>query len=271
MTATTDPHELPSALSDPVLADRLADRTPAVFLDYDGVLSPIVEHPEDAVLAPETRRALVRLADRCPVAIVSGRDLADVRGMVDVDGLVYAGSHGWDIAGLDVQAEPRGERYLPALEAAQRELIARLDGVPGARVERKRYAIAVHFRQVDDADVDGLERATRAVAADHPELRVTGGKRIFELRPDLEWNKGTAVTWLLEQLALGDDAVPIYVGDDETDEDAFRALAGSGIGVIVGPEVPSAASYRLDDTDEARQFLEWLADTCDDRSGRGRG
>jgi alpha,alpha-trehalase len=264
MSQNTPPQDLPSALTDPGLADRLAQTAPAVFLDYDGVLSPIVERPEDATLAPETKQALVRLAGRCPVAIVSGRDLADVRGMVDVDGLVYAGSHGWDIEGLDVEADPRGEAYLPALAVAEREATERLADVPGARVERKRYAIAVHYRQVDDAAVDGLEAVVRDVAAGHPELRVTGGKRIFELRPDLEWNKGTAVTWLLEQLGLDrPDVVPIYIGDDETDEDAFRALAGRGIGVIVGPEVPSAASYRLDDVDQAREFLELLADMCE--------
>lgn len=266
MTVVTDPGKLPSALSDPALTDRLARSAPAVFLDYDGVLSPIVERPEDAVLDAATRRALVRLADRCPVAIVSGRDLHDVRSMVGVDGLVYAGSHGWDISGMDVKAEPRGEEYLPALDAAERELDDRVTDIAGVRVERKRFAIAVHFRQVDDADVDRLEQVVRRIAADHPKLRTTGGKRIFELRPDLDWNKGTAVIWLLTQLGLDrDDVVPIYVGDDETDEDAFRALEHRGVGVIVGPEAPTAASHVLEDTEQARDFLERLADLPDRR------
>lgn len=263
---TTAARDLPSALSDPALADRLANNAVAVFLDYDGVLSPIVERPEDAVLDPTTRRALVRLAARVPVAIVSGRDLADVRGMVDVDGLVYAGSHGWDIEGLDAEVEPRGEDYLAALQAAEHDLGGRVADIAGARVERKRYAIAVHYRQVADADVPALERVVRAVAAEHPDLRVTGGKRIFELRPDVEWNKGTAVTWLLEQLVLERGGlVPIYIGDDETDEDAFRALTDSGVGIIVEPETPTAASHMLADTRQVQQFLEWLVDVSGNR------
>lgn len=263
----TASRDLPSALSDQALAHRLANHEPAVFLDYDGVLSPIVEHPEDAILDPATRQALVRLADRVPVAIVSGRDLADVRGMVDVDGLVYAGSHGWDIEGLDAQVEARGEEYLESLRAAEHELYERVNDIAGVRVERKRYAIAVHFRQVDDANVDGLERVVREVAAEHPDLRVTGGKRIFELRPDLEWNKGTAVTWLVGQLGLErDDVVPIYIGDDETDEDAFRALSGCGVGVIVEPDTAeTAASHMLADTGQVVDFLELLAQVSDDR------
>lgn len=263
---TTAPEDLPSALTDPALVERLASRAVAVFLDYDGVLTPIVEHPEDAVLDPATKQALLRLAACVPVAIVSGRDLVDVRGMVDVDGLVYAGSHGWDIEGLDAEVEARGEEYLESLRAAEHDLYERVAGVEGARVERKRYAIAVHFRQVADADVPGLERVVREIAAEHPDLRVTGGKRIFELRPDVEWNKGTAVTWLFEQLGLDrGDVVPIYVGDDETDEDAFRALADHGVGVIVEPETPTSASHMLADTQQAREFLELLADMSEDR------
>ena len=252
---------LPNALDTDALSSRLDGRMPAVFLDYDGTLTPIVEHPEDAHLADASRSALIRLAQLCPVAIVSGRDMPDVRGMVAVDDLIYAGSHGWDIDGPDIRVEYRGDEFLPLLDDAEDDLRQRADAVTGARVERKRFAIAVHYRQVPDDHVPRIEEAVRSVATTRPKLRVTGGKKILELRPALEWHKGTAVNWLLDTLGLtGDEVVPMYLGDDETDEDAFRALPGHGIGIVVAPEHQTAADYVLADADQVREFLEMLAD-----------
>jgi trehalose-phosphatase len=270
--------ELPSALEAGALDERLGPAVPVVFLDYDGVLTEIVEDPAAALLADERRRAVAELARRTRVAVVSGRDLRDVRRLVAVDGLVYAGSHGLDIdvpGGAGLGAEHGAEDFLPALDGAQAALERRLAGVPGARVERKRFALAVHFRQVAPADVDRVAQAVGEVAAEHPELRRTGGKKVFELRPRLPWDKGRAVLWLLDVLGLDrDDVVPLYLGDDETDEDAFRALArhGRGFGVLVGDHgAPTAARYRLRDPDEARAFLERLSARLDERADAERG
>jgi trehalose 6-phosphate phosphatase len=104
--------------------------------------------------------------------------------------------------------------------------------------------------------------------ADHPEeLKVTPGKMVYELQPKLDWDKGKAVLYLLEALGLdSDDTVPFYLGDDITDEHAFEALAGRGIGVFVGraddPEVggrTTAADFVLDSTEEVELFLATLA------------
>ena len=269
MTSSDNASTLPNALDAEDLAARLEGRRPAVFVDYDGTLTPIVEHPEDALLAEESRSALIRLAQLCPVAIVSGRDMPDVRGMVAVDDLVYAGSHGWDIVGPDIRVEYRGDEFLPVLDDAEGEIRQRLSELEGARVERKRFAIAVHYRQVPDEHTDEIEQAVHAVASSQPKLRVTGGKKIFELRPAVEWHKGTAVNWLLDALDLaGEDVVPIYLGDDETDEDAFGALPDHGIGIVVAPEHSTAADYALADADEARAFIEMLADMLDSRAER---
>jgi len=182
--------------------------------------------------------------------------------MVGLDGLVYAGSHGFDIDGPDgLKLEYEGGRAaLPDLEQAEGELKVRLDQVPGARVERKRFAIANHYRNVADEDLPRVERAVREVAELHERLRVSGGKKVLELRPDIAWDKGRAVLWLLEALHLEDDAVlPFYVGDDVTDEDAFRVLANRGVGVLVGsPAYKTNATYRLRDTSEVREFLQAL-------------
>jgi trehalose 6-phosphate phosphatase len=256
--------DLPIALDRPgELGELLRGRRPALFLDYDGTLTPIVDRPEDALLAPATRAVIEDLATRCPVAVVSGRDLADVRALVGIDGIVYAGSHGFDILGADGSSQQRGREFLPDLDAAERELRPRLADVPGAKVERKAFALAAHYRLVEPALAPAVEAAVAEVAAAFPRLRRTGGKKVFELRPAVEWDKGKALLWLLEVLGLdGPEHLPVYVGDDETDEDAFEAIADRGLGVVVrgeGDDRTTAARYALRDPAEARGFLELLA------------
>lgn len=234
---------------------------PVLFLDYDGTLAPIADRPDLAVLDGATRAAVSRLAELCPVAVVSGRDLDDVRRLMALDGLVYAGSHGFDIRGPSLRTQI-GLEYVPALDAAEAALTRRLDGVEGALVERKRFAIAVHTRLVATEAKPTVARVVHDVAADQAGLRVTGGKEILELRPDLPWDKGRAVLALLDALALnGDGYRPLYIGDDETDEDAFRALAGRGDGVrVMDPPSATAAGWSLRSPGEVRAFLERLAD-----------
>ena len=129
------------------LLPRLREQRPAVFLDYDGTLTPIVARPELAVLSETMRRTLRTLAARCPVAIVSGRDRGDVRSLVGIEGLIYAGSHGFDITGMGLRYE-HGHGFVASLDRAEQELLGALSGIDGARVERKKFAIAVHFREV---------------------------------------------------------------------------------------------------------------------------
>ena len=255
--------QLPDALGEEdAMRRRIGGRRPAVFLDYDGTLTPIVAHPDMAVLAPETRRVLEELAQVTTVAIVSGRDADDVIAKVGVPGLFYAGSHGFDIrspGGAAVADEElaRFESFLPELDAAERELRDALAAVPGRNVERKRFAIAVHYRQVPEERHADVARIVEEIAPRHPSLRVAGGKMIIELRPDIEWDKGKALAWLLGEMGLDQpDVVPLYIGDDVTDEDAFREVRDRGIGIVVGTDDRrSAATFALGDTDEVRVFL----------------
>lgn len=264
--------ELPDALeSFDELSARFAGRRPAVFLDHDGTLSPIVTDPDEAIIPEPMRDALERLAASHPTAIVSGRDLTDLRRRVGIDELVYAGSHGFETAGppgLDVDSE-RGQEFLDVLDTAEEELQAATAEIPGTVVERKRFAIAVHYRQMDEAAYLGrLVKAVEQVVTRHDKLRSSGGKKIFEVRPDLDWDKGKAVLWLLSALGLDEaDVLPVYVGDDVTDEDAFRAIRGHGVGVVVDPgERATAASYTLSDLEGVRQFLEALAEVKPERT-----
>ncbi len=232
----------------------------AVFLDYDGTLTPIVSHPEDAWLSESMRQTLRSLAARVPVAILSGRDLDDVRGRVYVDGIVYAGSHGFDIAGAGGLRRELGAAYLPVLDTAETELREALDEIPGAQLERKHFSVAAHYRNVNENDASRVALAVDAVAARHRELRRMDGKKVYELLPDIDWNKGKAVLWLLETLGLeGRNALPIYIGDDRTDEDAFRAIDQRGIGIVVAEQSQStAARYSLKNPDEVERFLRAL-------------
>jgi alpha,alpha-trehalase len=245
---------------------RLAGRTMAVFLDYDGTLTPIVRRFEDAELPGNMRQIIRKLAANCPVAIISGRDLLDVRERVGIDRLYYAGSHGFDIAGPDDnrREHPESSRLLPEIDRAEKALQKRLSVVDGCRVERKKFTVAVHYREVANKDIPAVKDAVEEIHEDRSGLRLSGGKKIFELQPDVEWHKGRAVRWLLEDGLKMDcsDVMPVYIGDDVTDEDAFQEIRNDGIGIRVDDTdaSESAARYRLRDPQEVRQFLLNLAE-----------
>ncbi|MGF7172397.1 trehalose-phosphatase [Azospirillum doebereinerae] len=270
MYAST-PSAPPSALADfDALAATMGDRRPALFLDYDGTLAPIAASPELAVLDESARAAVRRLAALCTVAFVSGRDLDDLTAMVGLEGLIYAGSHGFDMRGPGLRTQI-GLEYLSDLEMADGDLRTQLADLGGAArgvlVERKRFAIAIHTRQASPAIKPAVTDMVRALAASQPRLRATGGKELLELRPNMPWDKGQAVLALLDALGLDEaGTLPFYLGDDETDEDAFQALVGRGIGIRVmeRPE-PTAATWRLRDPAEAVVFLNRLADWLADR------
>ena len=270
--------KLPSALEClDAISGKLKGKQAVVFLDYDGTLTPIVERPELAVLSASMRSAVSRLVRCCRVAVISGRDRADVAQRMGLAELIYAGSHGFDISGPDgLHLECEGGRSsLAALAAAHDELLRRLQGVAGVQLEPKKYALAVHYRRVAAGDLPVVEAAVADVASCHSELQRSGGKKVFELRPNLDWDKGKAMFWLLGQLGLdGVEVLPFYLGDDLTDEDAFRALRQrkGGVGIVVGdPGRPSAAHCALANTEEVGRFLHSLSDLMANRGKEREG
>ena len=251
--------ELPSALP---VRDRFGSRIRgelAVFLDYDGTLTPIVDDPDTALLPDVTRATIEKLAAVTLVAIVSGRDLDDVRGKAGIDGLAYAGSHGLDILHPDGARRQLATSHVGELDRAQATLEHELGGIPGVRIERKGFAIAVHDRQVNDPELrTRIDDVVTGLGEEHARLRATGGKRIHELRPDIDWDKGRAIEALMAELDA-EDHLPVYLGDDLTDEDGFRAVkARDGIAVVVRGEDDdrrSIADAALDTPEDSRRFL----------------
>lgn len=263
--------ELPDALRDgEQFTAKLAGRRPAVFLDYDGVLTPIVDRPQDAVMSDGMREAVQALAQRCPVCVVSGRDRSVVQQLMGVEDLVVAGSHGFDLwsPGEGTIAHDAATGFEDLISDVRGRLRAEVESIPGAVVEPKRASVAVHYRLANPEHHAKLTAMVDELLDEYSgRLKVTPGKMVYELQPKIDWHKGKAVLHLLRTLDLdADDVMPLYLGDDITDEDAFRALAGRGVGIIVGhpddPEVanrPTAADFVLESTVEVEQFLNTLA------------
>jgi trehalose 6-phosphate phosphatase len=242
-----------------------------LLLDFDGTLAPIVARPELAAMPPATRAALDRLRALPGVetAVVSGRGLADVRERAGVPGIAYAGNHGMEIEGGGLHrlhAEAAAAR--PALEQAAAAIRPLADAVAGAFLEDKQLTLSLHYRLADGREVPALLESVRAAVSPLPDLHLTEGKMVLEVRPRVEWDKGRAVLFLLEQLAPPPGAPVLYFGDDRTDEDAFRALREGwegGEGVLVAAEAPPgtlATSY-LHDPGEVGAVFAALADAAE--------
>ncbi len=245
----------------------------AVFLDYDGTLTPIVETPDKAILSEEMKQTIVELSKHCMLAIISGRDLRDVKRIVGIDSIIYAGSHGFEIAGpkgLHVENQI-GIEFLPILDIVEKKLFHELSSIQGVLVERKKFTIAVHYRLVEEKKVNMVEKVVDKILKKHSELRKGYGKKVFELQPKIKWDKGKALLWLFSSLKLDINKIlTIYIGDDITDEDVFKAIRKFGIGILVcDKESPTSvsASYMLKNTDEVREFLLNLIQIC--KKGEG--
>ncbi len=253
------------------LKERLrAVRRIMLLCDYDGTLTPIVERPEMANLADSTRRTLRELSRRrrFTVGIISGRAIADLRDKVALDGIIYAGNHGMEIVGPGINlVTPLADEIRPILRVLHQVLDRTLGRFSGVLVENKGLSLSVHYRMVDEGRTGDVKReferivgGIRAIG----KVRTTAGKKVLEVRPSGAWDKGKAVSMLMKRFGRGgwsSGLVPIYLGDDLTDEDGFRVVEkyGNGVSVLVGePKHGSCARYFLNNPAEVEIFLETL-------------
>ncbi len=244
------------------LREQLRAKRLALFLDYDGTLTPIVSRPELAVLTDARRAVLKKVASRFPTAIISGRGREDVERLVGLPELAYAGSHGFDIVGPGGASVGHAvaEWIEPVMEQIAGGVRPKLEGIEGVVIEEKRFSVAIHYRLVDEADVARVEAIVDEAIATDARLKKAHGKKVFEVRPDLDWDKGKALLLLLEALGLdGPDVVPLYIGDDVTDEDAFAVLRDRGIGILVSEAPrPTVATYWVQAPWEVYAFFDRL-------------
>nr|GMC66965.1 probable trehalose-phosphate phosphatase 3 isoform X3 [Ipomoea batatas]GMD81104.1 probable trehalose-phosphate phosphatase 3 isoform X3 [Ipomoea batatas] len=220
-----------------------------VFLDYDGTLSPIVSDPDKAFMSAPMRLAVHEVARHFPTAIISGRSRDKVFGFVELDEVYLC----W---------QPRNGYYGTCNAGELKEATC---DVKGAFIEDNRFCISVHYRQVLEKDYALLEKKVHAILSNYPKFHVTIGKKVLEIRPSIKWNKGHALLYLLEALGFSDstnNVFPFYIGDDKTDEDAFKVLKSRAQGCpIIVSSVPkeTMASYSLRDPLEVLAFLNRLA------------
>lgn len=234
-----------------------AGRPIAVFLDYDGTLVGIRRRPELARLGPKRRAELGRLGRRARVAIVSGRPLAEVRRLVGVPGLAYVGNHGLEIRAKGrTWVHPAAARRAGAVARAVAAVRARTADLPGVLVEDKGLTASVHYRLAGERLRRPLGRiVAEEVRRSRGALALSRGKMVLEIRPNVDWDKGRGVLELMRRTGDGGSRFPIYIGDDRTDEDAFRALGDRGLSIRVGTGRRTLARYRLRSVEEVWRFL----------------
>jgi trehalose 6-phosphate phosphatase len=252
----------------PLLTELIRYSRLGLITDVDGTISHLVDQPDAARITPRSRELLAALRDRITlVAALSGRSARDVQTIVDLPGIQLIGNHGmewWHDGRIEIA--PAAAEYRPALEVAIEAV--RAQHVPGVFVEDKGVTLAFHYRRAADptAAAEWLAGLLAEIAEAH-HLKLSQGNMIFELRPPVEINKGSAFRQLIESYHL--DAA-VYLGDDTTDLDALRmarqlrdsgACWAVGLGVAsehVPPAMPATADLMLSGVQEVETFLGWL-------------
>jgi trehalose 6-phosphate phosphatase len=251
------------------VALRLGGTPLSILLDIDGTLAPIAPRPDQAKVPAETCKALERLIaiPDAHVAVVTGRSVADGRRIVPLKGLGVIGNHGFEVLGEsgEVISEPDAVSYLDSVRKAAAELHPLEQQIQGVVLEDKHWTLSVHYRLAPRPAIKGIADKVHTTARELG-LKVTKGKEVLELRPPLEVNKGTAAVLWVKRLGLSSSASVLYVGDDRTDEDAFRELRAAfskAVTIRVGdPDhgETTEAEFRLETPAEVKDFLVALAE-----------
>lgn len=239
--------------------------------DYDGTLTPIVERPDLAVISEEMKQLLRTITSQShfAVGIISGRSLRDIQSRIGIKGITYVGNHGLEIEGPELSfIIPQPEEIRTTLQTLCQPLVQAMSSIKGVIVEDKELTISVHYRLAEESRADEIwDIITQVIEPLHSQgkVRVTSGKKIYEVRPTVDCDKGKAIAMLLDRygrLKCQDGMLPIFLGDDITDEDGFKVIEKwRGISILVGEENrDTAARYFLKSPLEVERFLSMLLD-----------
>ncbi|MDH4270172.1 MAG: trehalose-phosphatase [Dehalococcoidia bacterium] len=245
-----------------------------LFLDYDGTLTPIVTRPEMAVLSSRTRRILKKISRHSlfKLAVISGRGLTEIKTLLGLENIAYAGNHGLEIECPPCYCQgrspeettfthPIAKEFQPRLERLEQRLRKRLAGIDGVFIQNKGLSLSIHYRLARQTELRRIQRLSlEAVGYGQAgdKLQVTEGKEVLEVRPPVKWDKGKAIEWLMEMYRTP-GSLPIFAGDDVTDEDGFEVLHKvGGISVLVGEDKASSAHYYLESPEQLHRWLEKL-------------
>ncbi len=245
----------------------LANSPVFLFLDYDGTVTPIRKKPALGRISNRSKKLLAELSrlPRCKLAIISGRSLKSVRKMVGLSGIIYSGNHGLEMQGPGIRFKsPVLKKHKTIIRHLRRRLVAKLYPIKGVLIENKGLSLSVHYRLVEAKDRPLVKTLFGQITLPYvrrKQMSIKPGKMVLEAFPPVEWNKGKAVQWLLRNAAgkFRHAWLPVYIGDDVTDEDAFRILKKQGLSIYVGKPGKSCASYYVRNTDEVCKFLSLIA------------
>lgn len=240
----------------------------SLFLDFDGTLTEVAGHPDDASLSDSMRDTLISLSSNNRVVIISGRGIHDLKEKVAIKGLTYVGNHGMEMSAGDFSfIYDIGPVESEAIKEVAGLVLRLISSYGGVVLEEKGLTLSIHYRCVREAEkprlLRGLDRVLKPFSVDGL-IKKTFGKGLVEIRPTADWDKGSAVAWLMERSGFR-STIPICVGDDETDEDAFRVVRGRGLSIFVGKR-KSIADLYIPGQNGVEAFLAFLAS----REGRGR-
>lgn len=246
------------------ISPKLKDKHIFIFFDYDGTLTPIVQTPDKAILSETTRELLLKMSrnSRLKLAFVSGRSLKDIKKKVKLENVIYSGNHGLEIEGPNIKFEPLvSPRYQMIIRYIKEGLNKKISSISGAFIEDKGVSLSLHYRLVDREKLRLLKSIFNKVVNPYlarKEISVKKGKMFLEAAPAYKWSKGDTVMWLLNKYEFASKSAiffPIYIGDDLTDESAFKALKNKGLTIRVGKTKLSEARYYFKNPGETAEFL----------------